>query len=163
MLGATGTSSTVRKAHTGVRTLAREHGGVVVGDVAGREWRNNRFCLPYLRNTLWEKGWAVETLETATTWSNLIPTARAVLQALRTALEDKQVLAMVHVSHVYPTGASLYFTYLLPARRRPRSNPRTLANSKIRRPRSHRRARRHPEPPARRRHRPSSVYRKGER
>ncbi|MGB3633737.1 MAG: FAD-binding oxidoreductase [Rubrobacteraceae bacterium] len=111
MLGATGQSSTVRKAHTRTRTLTREYGGVVVGDVAGREWRNNRFRLPYLRNTLWEKGWAVETLETATTWSALIPTARAVLQALRTALEDERVLAMAHVSHVYPTGASLYFTF----------------------------------------------------
>lgn len=111
MLGATGPSSTVRKAHTGTRTLAREYGGVVIGDVAGREWRKNRFHLPYLRNTIWEQGWAVETLETATTWSRLAPTARAVLRALRTTLEDEKVLAMAHVSHVYPTGASLYFTF----------------------------------------------------
>lgn len=111
MLGATGTSSTVRKTHTKARSLAREHGGAVIGDVAGREWRNNRFRIPYLRNTLWEKGWAVETLETATTWSNLVPTAQAVLSALRAALEDERVLAMAHVSHVYPTGASLYFTF----------------------------------------------------
>ena len=111
MLGSTGQSSEVRKTHTGVRALVREYGGVVIGDVAGREWRNNRFRLPYLRNTLWEKGWAVETLETATTWINLERTAQAVLQALRTATEDERVLAMAHVSHVYPTGASLYFTF----------------------------------------------------
>ena len=111
LLGATGGASTVRRTHTGVRALVREYGGVVIGDVAGREWRNNRFHLPYLRNTLWEKGWAAETLETATLWSNLLPTARAVLQALRTTLESERVLAMAHVSHVYPTGASLYFTF----------------------------------------------------
>ena len=111
MLGATGQSSMVRRAHTGVRELSREHGGVVVGDIAGREWRNNRFRLPYLRNTLWEKGWAVETLETSTTWGDLASTARAVLHALRNALEEERVLAMAHVSHVYPTGASLYFTF----------------------------------------------------
>ena len=111
MLGATGKSSTVRRTHTRARTLAREYGGVAIGDVAGREWRNNRFRLPYLRNTLWEKGWAVETLETATTWRKLESTARAVLQALRTALENERVLAMAHLSHVYPTGASLYFTF----------------------------------------------------
>lgn len=111
MLGATGSSSTVRRTHTGVRSLVRKYGGVVVGDVAGREWRSNRFRLPYLRNTLWEKGWAVETLETATTWSGLARTAQAVLEALRATLQDERVLAMAHVSHVYPTGASLYFTF----------------------------------------------------
>lgn len=111
MLGATGNASAVRRTHAGARTLSREYGGVAVGDVAGREWRNNRFRLPYLRNTLWERGWAVETLETATTWSNLERTAQVVLQALRTTLESERVLAMAHLSHVYPTGASLYFTF----------------------------------------------------
>ncbi|CAN5795074.1 FAD-binding oxidoreductase [soil metagenome] len=111
MLGATGQSAAVRRTHTRAGAMAREYGGVVIGDVAGREWRNNRFKIPYLRNTLWEKGLAVETIETATTWSALLPTARAVLLALRTTLEDERVLAMAHLSHVYPTGASLYFTF----------------------------------------------------
>ena len=44
-------------------------------------------------------------------WSNLAETARAVLQALRTTLQGERVLAMAHLSHVYPTGASLYFTF----------------------------------------------------
>lgn len=111
MLAATGDPSAVRKSHLLARTVARAHGGVVVGDIAGRQWRNNRFRLPYLRDTLWEKGWAVDTLETATTWDRLMPTANGVLSALRTTLDDGRVLAMAHVSHVYPTGASLYFTF----------------------------------------------------
>ncbi len=111
LLGATGSAQTVRRARSGAGALAKANKGVVIGGVAGREWRNNRFHLPYLRNTLWENGWAVETLETVTTWSSLLPTARAVLQALRTTLEDERVLAMAHLSHVYPTGASLYFTF----------------------------------------------------
>ena len=124
ILAATGTSRTVREARSRSRALVRSHGGVGVGDLTGREWRNSRFRLPYLRNTLWEYGWAVETLETATTWSQLYPIAQAVLGALRTALyasgdasgagsdAGERVLAMCHVSHAYPTGASLYFTVI---------------------------------------------------
>jgi len=110
ILGATGSPPSVRRARSRAAEVARAHGGVAIGDVAGREWRNNRFRVPYLRNALWERGWAVDTLETATVWSEVIPTARSVLRALRETLEDERVLAMAHLSHVYPTGASLYFT-----------------------------------------------------
>lgn len=110
ILGATGSPQAVRRVRSRAADVTRANRGVAIGDVAGREWKNNRFRLPYLRNTLWDKGWAVDTLETATVWSEVVPTARAVLRALRTALEGERVLAMAHVSHVYPTGASLYFT-----------------------------------------------------
>ena len=48
----------------------------------------------------------VDTLETATTWSNLFTLYRAVDAALR----ERAAVVMCHVSHVYPGGASLYFT-----------------------------------------------------
>jgi alkyldihydroxyacetonephosphate synthase len=48
----------------------------------------------------------VETLETATSWSNL----GALHAAVRAALPG--LLVGCHVSHLYPTGASLYFTVL---------------------------------------------------
>ena len=48
----------------------------------------------------------VETLETATTWSNLETLYRAVLAAL------PGLHVGCHISHLYPTGASLYFTVL---------------------------------------------------
>jgi alkyldihydroxyacetonephosphate synthase len=52
----------------------------------------------------------VETLETAAQWSGLFGLYRAVGGALREALD--QCLVMCHVSHLYPSGASLYFTFL---------------------------------------------------
>jgi alkyldihydroxyacetonephosphate synthase len=56
----------------------------------------------------------VDTLETATTWSNLGTLYGAVGDALRTSLGDRgtPALVMCHVSHLYATGASLYFTFL---------------------------------------------------
>jgi alkyldihydroxyacetonephosphate synthase len=56
----------------------------------------------------------VETLETATTWSNLSRLYGAVGDALRASLSDRGTppLVMCHVSHLYRSGASLYFTFL---------------------------------------------------
>jgi alkyldihydroxyacetonephosphate synthase len=56
----------------------------------------------------------VETLETATNWSSLGALHGAVGEALRTALAGRGTppLVMCHVSHLYPAGASLYFTFL---------------------------------------------------
>jgi alkyldihydroxyacetonephosphate synthase len=55
-----------------------------------------------------DEGVLVETLETATFWSRLEPLHAAVTEALQDALDGALVLC--HVSHVYETGASLYFT-----------------------------------------------------
>ena len=56
----------------------------------------------------------VETLETATRWSNLERLHDAVTSAIEHALEGQGTpgLVMCHVSHLYETGASLYFTFI---------------------------------------------------
>jgi len=55
-----------------------------------------------------------ETLETAAQWSQLDGLHRAVSGALRSALERRGTPALVlcHISHLYESGASLYFTFL---------------------------------------------------
>ena len=56
----------------------------------------------------------VETLETAHEWSRLLELYGAVRGAIHGALEARGTpgLVMCHVSHLYPSGASLYFTFL---------------------------------------------------
>jgi len=56
----------------------------------------------------------VETLETATNWSNLLHLHGAVRSALHEALSARGTppLVLCHVSHLYPSGASLYFTFM---------------------------------------------------
>ncbi|MBF8193960.1 FAD-binding oxidoreductase, partial [Nonomuraea sp. K274] len=67
---------------------------------------------PYLRDSLLAAGATVETLETAGFWSNLPRLYDAVRLALLGALGSP--LVMCHISHVYETGASLYFTVVTP-------------------------------------------------
>jgi alkyldihydroxyacetonephosphate synthase len=90
--------------------LLRGGGGLSLGRRPGDAWLHTRFAGPYLRDALLGRGVLVETLETATTWSNLGALYDAVGSALRRELGPRS-LVMCHVSHLYRSGASLYFTF----------------------------------------------------
>ena len=94
--------------------LARRFGGLTVGRSPGQAWLHGRFSAPYLRDDLLTHGVMVETLETATQWSNVQRLHSQVAQAIEAALQDQHTPGMVmcHVSHIYETGASLYFTLI---------------------------------------------------
>ncbi|MBS1672605.1 MAG: FAD-binding oxidoreductase [Actinobacteria bacterium] len=89
-------------------------GGTSAGQQAADDWAQTRFDGPYLRDALLDSGVFCETLETATTWTDLHRLRTAVTEALRTgfATAGAKSFVMCHVSHVYATGASLYFTVL---------------------------------------------------
>ncbi|WP_144872519.1 FAD-binding oxidoreductase [Microbacterium sp. 1.5R] len=106
-----------------VSELLRASGGASAGESAAEDWIAGRFDGPYLRDALLDAGVFCETLETATTWSNLEALKSAVDSALRDgfAASGARSYVMCHVSHVYPTGASLYFTVLAGIRAEPLS------------------------------------------
>ncbi|MBW9214045.1 FAD-binding oxidoreductase [Mumia sp. zg.B53] len=87
-------------------------GGEPLGLESGEAWRRGRFHGPYQRDPLLDAGAFVETLETVTFWSNVPRLKAAVTEAVQGALGEQGTPAIVlcHVSHVYETGASLYFT-----------------------------------------------------
>lgn len=94
--------------------ILRAAGGVAVGQKPGLSWLRGRFEAPYLRDELLDMGVMAETLETATTWSNLHLLHGAVGDALRAALSARGTpgTVMCHISHLYRSGASLYFTFI---------------------------------------------------
>jgi alkyldihydroxyacetonephosphate synthase len=87
-------------------------GAEPLGAGPGEAWLRGRFGAPYLRDALLDAGVLVETVETAAFWRAVPATYAAVRDALSTTLADLGTPALVlcHVSHVYPSGASLYFT-----------------------------------------------------
>lgn len=86
-------------------------GGTCEGEDEG--WERGRFTGPYLRDSLLDVGVLVETLETATWWSDVARLHAAVGDALRQSLGEPAIV-LCHISHVYATGASLYFTVAAP-------------------------------------------------
>jgi alkyldihydroxyacetonephosphate synthase len=106
-----------RRLHSGA--LLRAGGGLRLGRRPGEAWLRGRYAGPYVRDALLDHGVFVETLETAATWSNLPTLYAAVADALRRSLSERGTppLVMCHVSHLYRSGASLYYTFL--ARQQP--------------------------------------------
>ncbi|WP_188437475.1 FAD-binding oxidoreductase [Microbacterium murale] len=89
-------------------------GGRSTGPAPAEEWARGRFGAPYLRDALLDHGAFCETLETATTWADLPRLKTAVTDAIRSgfAEQNSKSLILCHISHIYPTGAALYFTII---------------------------------------------------
>ncbi|PWH12955.1 MAG: FAD-binding oxidoreductase [Anaerolineae bacterium] len=114
IFGVTGTKAAVGRLARQATALCRKWGGLFTGSLIGHTWRKSRFLTPYLRNTLWELGYATDTLETAVPWSSVEAMTAALMAALTNGLQSfhERVLAFAHLSHVYRDGASIYATYL---------------------------------------------------
>ncbi|GAA4706070.1 FAD-binding oxidoreductase [Nocardioides conyzicola] len=107
--GFEGTPSAVAAKRAAVTAVLTDLGGTAVGEAAGEKWAHGRFDAPYLRDSMLDVGVLVETLETATFWSNVDRLYADVKAALTASLGDPSIV-LCHVSHVYETGCSLYFT-----------------------------------------------------
>ena len=116
-----GTKEHAESRHAETRALLEAHGGTSLGEGPAQAWEHGRFAAPYLRDSLLAAGALCETLETATEWSTIPALKAAVTEALTTSLAESgtPALVMCHVSHVYPTGASLYFTVVAGQRGNP--------------------------------------------
>jgi alkyldihydroxyacetonephosphate synthase len=116
IVGVSGAAKHAKATRAAALDVLRGSGGVRVGSM-GAAWRRSRFRTPYLRNTLWEMGYAVDTVETATPWSNVGRTLGAIEGALREGLagHGERVHVFTHLSHLYPTGASIYTTFVFRA------------------------------------------------
>jgi alkyldihydroxyacetonephosphate synthase len=114
IVGLTGREDVVNAARGEAFNITGQHGGVYAGQTFGKTWHKNRFRTPYLRNSLWDAGYAVDTLETATSWQKIPETVAAIEEALRMALVhlDEFVHVFTHLSHLYPYGSSIYTQYI---------------------------------------------------
>ena len=144
-----GTAQAVDRRRGQAAAVLRRAGGLAVGRSPGRAWERGRFSAPYLRDDLLDRGVMVETLETAAQWSDLMAVYDAVLAALDRALSARGTPPQVgcHISHLYPSGASLYFTFL--ARQQAGRGDRAVAGGQAGRRRRDRGRRRDDHPPPR--------------
>lgn len=103
----------VRTRQQAVR-ICRRYGGLFAGKIIGEAWRKSRFLIPYLRNTLWDLGYALDTLETAIKWEKVQILKDQVVKSIQGAAHDQDIPILVfgHLSHLYPVGASIYITYI---------------------------------------------------
>lgn len=112
--GVTGTKQQCRSSFSQALKILKQFGVVHTGTILGKKWQENRFKAPYLRHGLWTKGYAVDTLETASDWSRVPRMVESVETAIKTALDGdgEKVHVFTHLSHVYAQGSSSYTSYV---------------------------------------------------
>ncbi len=114
MLGVTADTRTARYALREARRMLARHGGVYIGRAIGDKWSANRFMGPYLRNTLWDLGYSVDTIETAVDWPQVKNLMLAMEQVARDVFAPygERVHAFTHLSHLYAQGSSIYSQFV---------------------------------------------------
>jgi alkyldihydroxyacetonephosphate synthase len=121
LLGLSGRKTLVVTVGREALGIIARHKGVHGGGRLGRLWEKNRFRAPYLRNSLWEAGYGVDTVETAVLWTKVPGMIKGIESALRAALSDRgeRVHVFSHLSHLYPQGSSIYTTVIFRLARTP--------------------------------------------
>jgi alkyldihydroxyacetonephosphate synthase len=118
--GFEGDAASVDRARKQFATIAKGLGALSAGSSAGERWYQGRFHGPYLREPMMDRGLGIDTLETAAHWSKLDGLYAGVKKALEDSMRETaprpgaRGIVMCHISHSYPDGASLYFTYIFP-------------------------------------------------
>jgi alkyldihydroxyacetonephosphate synthase len=109
-----GPPSAIDKQERAVLSLLRNHGGFDLGHTAGDTWFARKYEYPLLRDLLMERGAIVDVTETAVLWKDLFPLYDKVGAALREECAHGEHPGYVgcHLSHVYPNGVCLYFTFV---------------------------------------------------
>ncbi|MGO1501704.1 MAG: FAD-binding oxidoreductase [Marinobacter sp.] len=116
--GLTGSKHQCASAKQEVKRICAKHRGVYTGTRLGKKWAEKRFTMPYLREALWQLGYAVDTLETATDWDNVDNLLGIMEGSLREGLQcreespNERTHVFSHLSHFYGQGCSIYTTYV---------------------------------------------------
>ena len=113
LVGVAGRRRIANAARGEAGSVLRAHGGVRLPALA-EAWSRTRFRSPYLRNALWSAGYASDTLETATDWEHVPGLLARIEASLGAALAPwgERAHVFTHLSHLYPSGSSLYVTYI---------------------------------------------------
>jgi alkyldihydroxyacetonephosphate synthase len=86
--------------------IAARLGAKALGEEPARHWLAHRYSVSYRQAPIFMAGAFSDTMEVAAPWSRL----RELYDSVRAAL-GRHVFVMAHLSHAYPDGCSIYFTF----------------------------------------------------
>lgn len=90
-----------------VGAICDRHEGEDLGEEPAARWMQHRWEVSRSFPTVFELGGWVDTLELAIGWSGVVRLYEAIRKAV-----SPHAFCMAHLSHAYPDGCSLYFTFL---------------------------------------------------
>lgn len=86
--------------------ISQRLGARSLGEGPARRWMQHRYSVSYRQAPMFMGGAFTDTMEVAAPWSRLQDLYDGVRRAL-----GKHVFVMAHLSHAYPDGCSIYFTF----------------------------------------------------
>jgi alkyldihydroxyacetonephosphate synthase len=92
--------------HAEAEAIGRACGARVLGPGPAEHWFAHRYSVSYGQAPVFMMGGFSDTMEVAAPWSSLMRLYSDVRRAL-----GRHVLVMAHMSHAYPDGCSIYFTF----------------------------------------------------
>jgi alkyldihydroxyacetonephosphate synthase len=100
---------TVEETADGVNEARRIAAGLHAADLGegpAQNWLQHRYSVSYRQPPMIRRGLFIDTMEVAAPWSKLAGLYHDVKAAL-----GRDVFVMAHLSHAYPDGCSIYFTF----------------------------------------------------
>ncbi len=94
-----------------IKKTVKKGKAMYIGKSPVKKWLDQRYSSAYMRDPLMDMGIMSDTLETAVTWENILKVWSA---AHAFVGQRPKTIIMIHISHVYESGANLYFTFLSP-------------------------------------------------
>ncbi|MFZ5897556.1 MAG: FAD-binding oxidoreductase [Myxococcota bacterium] len=87
-------------------SICLERRGTPLGEGPARAWFRHRYHVSYRQMPQFRAGLFIDTMEVSARWRDLTAVYHSVKRAL-----SEHVLVMAHLSHSYPDGGSIYFTF----------------------------------------------------
>ncbi len=101
-----GERATTARDSADAQLICARYAGTSLGEAPARAWLKHRYSVSYRQSPLFRMGAFSDTMEVAAPWSRL----KAVYDDVRRAL-GRYVVVLAHLSHAYPGGCSIYFTF----------------------------------------------------
>lgn len=114
VVGFEGDEPAVAPMRAGAIAILKKHKGFALGASIGKTWSQDKYNVPYLRDFVMDYGCVVDVSETSATWANVLPLYHNTIRAVKARFAEEwggDGYIGCHISHTYPTGACLYFTY----------------------------------------------------
>lgn len=86
--------------------ILSDAGGEDLGEGPGERWFKSRHAVSFKLMPVFERGGFADTMEVAAPWSRV----EALYEAVRAAVRP-YALVMAHMSHAYPEGSCIYFSF----------------------------------------------------
>lgn len=108
-----GSASAVAHQKRAADRILKAHRAVSVGDSPAKALLEGKFDLPHIRDFLMQHAVITDVAETCTTWAKVPGLVQSGKQLLREKLTRENRAAWIgcHISHTYPAGCSIYFTF----------------------------------------------------